>query len=167
MGSSRWISVKKHQMSDTSSKHCLSELKSNGYRIVATSPAADPNVLAELEALGVTVWSLPGDESGRVDLAALAARLGEAGYTNTLVEGGGVLAGALLGAHLADVVQLFVARGLLLGGGGPGWAEGLSVPAVPRALRIARSDLRSIGPDWLLTLVPESAQWWDPETAHV
>jgi len=24
-----------------------------------------------------------------------------------------------------------------------------------------------LGPDWLATIVPEYAQWWDPETGHV
>jgi hypothetical protein len=56
---------------------------------------------------------------------------------------------------------------MLLGGGGPGWTEGLEVPAVSRAVKIARADYRPLGPDWLLTLVPESAQWWDPENDHV
>ena len=84
--------------------------------------------------------------AGRVSLPAFAARLGEEGYTNALVEGGGTLAGSLLGAPLVDVVWMVMARNLLLGGGGPGWTQGLEVsgggpgaqdlphrPAPPRA----------------------------------
>jgi hypothetical protein len=60
-----------------------------------------------------------------------------------------------------------MARHLLLGGGGPGWTQGLDVHGVPRAVKLSRTELRPLGPDWLLTLVPESAQWWDPEMHHV
>jgi len=41
------------------------------------------------------------------------------------------------------------------------------VSSVPRAVRVARTSIDSLGPDWRITLVPESAQWWDPETVHV
>ena len=60
-----------------------------------------------------------------------------------------------------------MARHILLGGGGPGWTEGLRVASVARAPKIARTNLRALGPDWLITLVPEAAEWWDPEIAHV
>jgi len=38
---------------------------------------------------------------------------------------------------------------------------------VARALKISRSEVRQLGPEWFFTLVPEAAQWWDPETSHV
>ena len=140
----------------------------NGVRRVAVSTqAASAENRETLERGGVEVWTLPDDAEGRVDLTAFARRLGDEGYTNMLVEGGGTLAGALFRASLIDVVWLVTSRRLLLGGGGPGWTQGLSVTAVPRAVKIARADLRSLGPDWLTTVVPESAQWWDPETIHV
>lgn len=135
-------------------------------RVAVTTEAAPPEAVDALTGKGVEVWTVPGGPSGRVSLRALAERMGEEGYTNVLVEGGGTLAGALLQEHLADVV--WIATGpMLLGGGGPGWTEGLEVPAVSRAVKIARADYRPLGPDWLLTLVPESAQWWDPENDHV
>ena len=70
-------------------------------------------------------------------------------------------------AHLVDVIWLVMSRHVLLGGGGPGWSEGLRVPSVTRALKVSRSKIASLGPDWLCTIVPEYAQWWDPETGHV
>jgi diaminohydroxyphosphoribosylaminopyrimidine deaminase/5-amino-6-(5-phosphoribosylamino)uracil reductase len=141
----------------------------NGTRRVAvTLEGASEERRKALQDRGVEVWTLPPDPRGKtVSLSALAERLGTEGYTNILVEGGGTLAGALFRDHLVDTAWIVVARHLLLGGGGPGWAEGLSVSAVPRALKIARTDLRRLGPDWLLTLVPESARGWDPETNHV
>ena len=35
------------------------------------------------------------------------------------------------------------------------------------AVRVARTSLTPLGPDWRITLVPEAAQWWDPEASHV
>jgi len=140
----------------------------NGSRRVAVaSPDAPAEARAALEERGVEVWEIPTGEEGRIDLRALAARMGEEGYTNLLVEGGGTLAGALFETQLVDVAHVVVATQLLLGGGGPGWTEGLNVPSVPRAVRIARTSLAPLGPDWRITLVPEAAQWWDPETSHV
>lgn len=140
----------------------------DGARRVAVSvPEAGVDRRKALEERGVEIWTVEPDATGRVSLPDLAARLGEAGYTSALVEGGGTLAGSLLAAHLVDVVWMVMARGLLLGGGGPGWTQGLEVGAVARAPRVARADVKSLGPDWLFTLVPEAAQWWDPETNHV
>ncbi len=132
-------------------------------RVAVTTEAAPEAARQALEAQGVEVWSLPAGDDGRVPLRAFAARLGEEGYTNLLCEGGGVLAGSLFASHLVDVAWVMIAPNILLGGGGPGWTEGLRVPAVARGLRLARRELRPMGPDLLMTLVPESAQWWAPE----
>jgi riboflavin biosynthesis pyrimidine reductase len=88
--------------------------------------------------------------------------MGSEGYTTLLVEGGGTVAGSLVAERLADVIWMVVSRRLLLGGGGPGWTEGLRVSGVARGVRVARTGLRHLGPDWLVTAVPEAAQWWDP-----
>jgi len=133
-------------------------------RIVAATARAGAEARAALEAGGVEVWELPADPRGRVALPALAARLGDEGYDTVLAEGGGTLAGALFEERLVDQAWVVLSRSLLLGGGGPGWAEGLRVDRVARAPRVRRTALRPLGEDWLLTLVPEAAQWWDPET---
>ena len=142
--------------------------KDDGTRRVAVTTVSAP--VEKLDALvnkGVEVWAMRADEQDRVALDDFAERLGKEGYTNMLVEGGGTLVGALFQAQLVDLAWLVTAPHLLLGGGGPGWTQGLEVSAVPRALRLSRSDVRELGPDRLTTLVPEAAQWWDPETSHV
>ena len=136
-------------------------------RVAATTDRATPERKDVLEAKGVEVWTFPADADGRVPLRELAKKMGDEGYTNVLVEGGGSLSGALFQSHLVDVAWVVIAHHLLLGGDGPGWTQGLHVDAVPRAVKLRRSSFRSLGPDWLITLVPEAAQWWDPETAHV
>ena len=136
-------------------------------RIAVASERAPVTARAALEGHGVEVWMVPEVASGRVDVSTLAGRLGDEGYTNVLIEGGGKIAGAFIEAHLVDVIWLVMSRHLLLGGGGPGWSEGLRVPSVTRALKVSRSHIEALGPDWLCTIVPEYAQWWDPETGHV
>jgi diaminohydroxyphosphoribosylaminopyrimidine deaminase/5-amino-6-(5-phosphoribosylamino)uracil reductase len=124
--------------------------KNRARRVAVTTPAAPAVNREGLETGGVEVWTLPDDADGRVDVTAFARR-----------------SGAVLRASLIDVIWLVTSRQMLLGGDGPGWTQGLSIAAVPRAVKLARADLRSLGPDWLTTVVPESAQWWDPETFHV
>jgi diaminohydroxyphosphoribosylaminopyrimidine deaminase / 5-amino-6-(5-phosphoribosylamino)uracil reductase len=136
-------------------------------RIAVASEGAPREAKHAIEGQGVEVWTVPEVASGRIDLSKFAARLGEEGYTNVLIEGGGTIAGAFIEAHLVDVIWLVMSRHLLLGGGGPGWSEGLRVPSVTRALKVSRTHIASMGPDWLCTIVPEYAQWWDPETGHV
>jgi len=133
-------------------------------RLVATTDAAPETARRALVDRGVEVLVLPADTSGRVDLRALAAALGQRGYTDILCEGGGELGGALFQAHLVDRAWVVQSGRLLLGGGGPGWTQGLRVDSVARAPRLSRVSWRRLGPDLLLEAVPESAQWWDPET---
>ena len=127
-----------------------------GRVIVATTRAAAPSREGRLLAAGAEVWRLPG--RGRVDLAALAARLAEAGITSVLVEGGPTLHGALLDAGLVDEVRLFVAP-LVLGGSGRRsgltWIAGRGVDRLADATRlVAVGPPRRLGPDLLLILRP-------------
>jgi diaminohydroxyphosphoribosylaminopyrimidine deaminase/5-amino-6-(5-phosphoribosylamino)uracil reductase len=131
---------------------------------VITTETASQDLRAALTDRGVEVHIVPADAAGRVDLAAMALVLGGIGYTTVLCEGGGTLAGGLLQAHLVDQAWVVQSRRVLLGGGGPGWTEGLAVESVARAPRLSRVSERRLGPDTLLTVIPESAQWWDPET---
>lgn len=136
-------------------------------RVAVTTEQAPEEKTRELSARGVEVWTVAADENNRVVLPELVTRMGDEGYTTLFVEGGGNIAGAFFQNHLVDCAWVAMSRRVLLGGGGPGWTEGLSIPAVARAIHMSRSDLRRVGPEWLFTFVPEFAQWWDPETAHV
>ena len=68
--------------------------------------------------LGARVLEVPV-RSGKLDLKRSAARLAREGLTQILVEGGGVLAAALLRARLVDELHWFVAPRLLGGDGRP------------------------------------------------
>jgi diaminohydroxyphosphoribosylaminopyrimidine deaminase/5-amino-6-(5-phosphoribosylamino)uracil reductase len=93
--------------------------------LIAVGEAAPPAAAAALERAGATVLRCP-TRDGRVDPAALLARLFALGVRAVLVEGGGETHAAFLDAGLVDRVALFLAP-LLLGGraapgvlGGPG-----------------------------------------------
>lgn len=84
------------------------------------------------------------------DLGAALAALVELGLDSLLVEGGGRLAGALLGAGLVDRVYQ-VQSPLWLGQGQPAW-PGLGTPALAEAVRWRTVARRALGADTLLVL---------------
>ena len=80
---------------------------------------ADAGRAKALEDAGVRLIRVPAGEDGRMDLAAGLRRLGEAGLTRLLVEGGGMLAAALLKAGLVDRIHWFRAPAVMGGDGAP------------------------------------------------
>ena len=97
------------------------------HRLVANGPPcwalcredADRDRASRLEDAGVRLIRVPVGEDGRMDLAAGLRRLGEAGLTRLLVEGGGLLAAALLKADLVDRLHWFRAPAVMGGDGLP------------------------------------------------
>lgn len=103
---------------------------------------------APYAAAGCTVWSLPLRE-GRVDLAALMDRLGQAEVDSLLLEGGGTLNWSMLEAGLVQRVQAYIAP-KLFGGGGKTPVEGLGVALPDQAVRLKRITVSPVGADYLL-----------------
>jgi diaminohydroxyphosphoribosylaminopyrimidine deaminase/5-amino-6-(5-phosphoribosylamino)uracil reductase len=85
---------------------------------VLCSPNAAASRQRRLKALGARVLEVPV-RTGKLDLKRSVARLAREGLTQILVEGGGVLAAALLRARLVDELHWFVAPRLLGGDGRP------------------------------------------------
>jgi diaminohydroxyphosphoribosylaminopyrimidine deaminase/5-amino-6-(5-phosphoribosylamino)uracil reductase len=88
---------------------------------------------------------------GKLDLDRAMTRLGVEGVTQILVEGGGVLAAALLRAHLVDELHWFVAPRLLGGDGRPALGDlGLKsladTPLLEGQVRRVGGDLYIRGP---------------------
>jgi diaminohydroxyphosphoribosylaminopyrimidine deaminase/5-amino-6-(5-phosphoribosylamino)uracil reductase len=102
---------------------------------------AAPSLLATVEEIGA-------GPDGRVDLAALLARLYRDGRRHLLVEGGPRLAAAFLDAHLADEVLIYLAPLLL--GAGRSALEGGAVTTLADAHRAELRELRRLGPDVVL-----------------
>jgi diaminohydroxyphosphoribosylaminopyrimidine deaminase/5-amino-6-(5-phosphoribosylamino)uracil reductase len=76
--------------------------------IIATTERAPKARERRLVAAGAEVWRLPA-RSGRVSLVALARRLGAAGITSVLCEGGAEMDASLIEAGLADELLLYLA----------------------------------------------------------
>jgi diaminohydroxyphosphoribosylaminopyrimidine deaminase/5-amino-6-(5-phosphoribosylamino)uracil reductase len=80
--------------------------------------------------------------------------LADRGLTRILVEGGALLAAALMRARLVDRLYLFAAP-RLIGGDGRAALDALSVDRLAQAPRLHIVEERSLGPDRLLVLEPE------------
>lgn len=129
-------------------------LREPGRTLVATGEKADPACRAALEAAGADVLTVPVDDTGRIDPAALLRHLVENEQVNeVLLETGATLAGAMLDAQLVDEIQLFVAPTLLGGDARPVFElPGLTRMAQQQPLDIL--DIRALGKDWRITALP-------------
>jgi 5-amino-6-(5-phosphoribosylamino)uracil reductase/diaminohydroxyphosphoribosylaminopyrimidine deaminase/5-amino-6-(5-phosphoribosylamino)uracil reductase len=105
----------------------------HGTLLAVTDRASDARRSA-VRALGATLLTLPADEDGRVDLAALLAALHRQGVGSLMVEGGAAIITSLLRARLADRVVVCIAPRLMGAGieaiGDLGVARLAQMPAI-------------------------------------
>ena len=113
---------------------------------------ADPAARAALEQAGAEVIALPGTD-GRVDLAALLTLLGQRGVNELHVEAGAALNGALLAAGLVDEWVAYVAP-MAVGDSARGLFSHAALTSLDAAARFGLSDVRQVGDDLRLTLLP-------------
>ena len=116
--------------------------------IVAVPRGWQPNCSAAIRNRGATVWELPL----RRFWPALSAKLAALGILRVLCEGGGILAGEMLKADLADEWVVFLSPMLI---GGPVGAMGNTRWRLDQAPRFAQKECRPVGKDVMLRLVPE------------
>ena len=128
-------------------------LSQPGRTIIATAGGVNPERVARLEDAGAEVREFHGS-AGRVDLAGLMQYLGGAGIVSVLVEGGGVVLGASLDARLIDKVCAFVAPVLIGGAEANSPVAGVGATVIADAMRLERTSIEPIGPDWLITGYP-------------
>ena len=122
--------------------------------IVLTTERADEGAEARLRALGADVARC--GEGPRVDLAEAMRLLGERGISSVLLEGGGVLNGAMLEAGLIDKAMLFYAPIIVGGEGAPSAFSYVGPNEMSAALRLARVTMQSYGDDWCVTGYPDN-----------
>lgn len=113
---------------------------------------ADPAARAILEQAGAEVVELP-DTAGRVDLAALLTLLAQRGINELHVEAGAALNGALLAAGLVDEWIAYVAP-MAVGDAARGLFAHAPLTALADAARFRLADVRQVGGDLRLTLLP-------------
>lgn len=105
---------------------------------------------ALLTARGIEVIDIAGGRNGGVDLTEAFDKLAARGLTRVLVEGGGTVAAALLGAGLVDRIAWFRAP-VVLGGDGVPAAAGFGLAALAEAPGFVRTGAQALGPDTLET----------------
>ena len=108
---------------------------------------ADPERRSAWEGLGARL--LPARTAGpQIAPDAALQALGEEGLTRVFCEGGGALAGSLLGADLVDELVWFSA-GLVIGAEGLPAIGALGLANLAEAPRLSLAELRQVGPDIL------------------
>ena len=130
-------------------------LRQPGQTLIAT--AGDPNQprSVALQDAGAEVMSFPGTD-GRVNLSGLLAYLGERGVVSVMVEGGGGVLGAMLDGRLIDKFAVFLGPMLIGGAAARSPVEGNGATTMADVLRLERTTIETIGPDWLITGYPAS-----------
>lgn len=118
--------------------------------LVATTTASTPAWRTALAARGATVVMLPPGANGSVDLAVLLAELGRRNLLSLLVEGGGVLLGALFDAGLVDIVHAVIAP-MIIGGAATAAVAGEGALTMRDVRRLHEVSVERLGDDLLIT----------------
>jgi diaminohydroxyphosphoribosylaminopyrimidine deaminase/5-amino-6-(5-phosphoribosylamino)uracil reductase len=103
--------------------------------IIACASDAPAAREAALVARRAEVWRLRRHRNGRVDLSVLAQKLGEAGITSVLVEGGGEIHAYMLEHRLADEVVIYLAP-KVVGGPAKSWVGGEGLASLQAAHKL-------------------------------
>lgn len=112
---------------------------------VITGPEASSAAKEALAAAGVTVLGVPRIGE-RLDLSAVLRLLAERGITRLMVEGGPILAAALLTADLVDEAMLF-GSAKVVGADGIDALEGLPLTALTQSWHLASLRSEAVGAD--------------------
>ncbi len=136
--------------------------KESQQTLLITGESADGEKAARLRARGVQLWQAPF-VNGHIDLKAVLAYLKQLGCDSVLVEGGAAVHGAFLDHRLVDRVCAFIAPKLIGGNGSPGPVGGTGLPRMAQAVGLRACRTEQLGPDILITGIPEFRE----EEAHV
>jgi diaminohydroxyphosphoribosylaminopyrimidine deaminase/5-amino-6-(5-phosphoribosylamino)uracil reductase len=118
--------------------------------IVCTTVQASPKKIETLREQGVQVWVVPQKRS-RVSLIAALRKLGKAGISSVLLEGGSTLNASALHEGLVNEVRLYIAPLLMGGQDAKGLIGGVSPRTLKQTWRLVSPELKKIGQDWLVT----------------
>jgi diaminohydroxyphosphoribosylaminopyrimidine deaminase / 5-amino-6-(5-phosphoribosylamino)uracil reductase len=130
---------------------------SDARTIIVTTETSDAGRADALTAAGAEVWRVTAGPDGRVRVAAVVEALAANDVTSVLVEGGGEVHAAFVGAELADELRLYVAP-IVVGGAAPTWARGPGIARLVDAVRW-RWDAppERVGDDYLLRAVAHAS----------
>lgn len=133
---------------ETSPDALVYSQSSSAQAVLITSSEHSVAALQPYRARGVDVVAVRQTGHG-LDLTAALMDLGKMNLQHILLEGGSVLAGAMMRAGLVDRVMIFVAP-KILGGVGRGLFSGEGVASISEALPLVNLRARQVGADILL-----------------
>lgn len=119
---------------------------------ILTTRQADEAAAERLHAQGAIV--IPCGDGIRVDLVEAMREIGRREIGSVLLEGGGVLNGAMLEAGLVDKLMLFYAPKIVGADGAPSAFSFTGPDQMSAALQLDRISIERIGGDWCVTGYP-------------
>ena len=122
-----------------------------GETLIYTTDGAPAERLHQLEAAGTEVAHAPAGPGGHVDISAVLHDLGQRGFNDLLIEGGGAVLGAFFEAGLVDRVVAYVAPVIVGGRDAPGPVGGRGIATMPEAWRLVDRKVTQLGDDVLIT----------------
>ena len=105
--------------------------------------------LSALQKSGVETHWLRGDREGHINVTTLLKAIARLGIASVLVEGGSKVFSEFIKRGAADKLELFTAPVIL--GEGKGFAEGILLESLSRAITLERLEVTPSGVDQLLT----------------
>ena len=131
-------------------------LRGSGRALIATSDRSHPVWRVAMEAAGAEVLVLPrrGDS---LDVGALLRVLGQRDVLSLLVEGGGVIIGALFDQGLVDKVCAIIAPIIMGASDAPAAVVGRGARRLAEAWRVREPTVERLGEDVLITGYPQKA----------
>ena len=127
-----------------------------GRVLIATTDRSDAGWRSAMEAAGAEVLVLPR-EGDSLDLTALLRALGERDVLSLLVEGGGVIIGALFDRGLVDKVHAVIAPMIVGASDAPAAVAGRGARRLADAWRLREVTVERLGEDVLVTGYPRKA----------
>ena len=121
-----------------------------GNSVLATTSQTKLSYCKRLESQGVTIWNLPEDANGRVNLKSLLNKIGEEEMLTLLVEGGSEILGAFVADGLLDQVCAFFAPIIIGGKDAPGPVGEPGIGRLADALHLSNIVTENIGDDILV-----------------
>ncbi len=125
-----------------------------GKTLIVTSSDARGSEIERLREAGAETWTGAQHEPGMLEMGEVLVELGHRGVVSLLVEGGGITLGSLFDDGLVDKVKVFIAPVIIGGMQAASPIEGHGPEFMSEAWRVERTEIRQIGPDWLITGYP-------------
>ena len=130
-----------------------SKVLAGGNAIIATADGCAEKKRAEIEKSGAQIWVCPGS-GGKISIPALLSKLGKAGITSVMVEGGSRVHRSFMDEKAVDKMLIYVAPKIMVGDGAKPTIDDARAGAIRKAKRLEKVKISKIGSDLLIEGYP-------------